>query len=263
MSDYSDSESSSSDNESIEIGQKKTKKPINKNNIDAYNDDDEMSEIDENEEQDNDDVKIGGEDSDLEEGETKEEDESDIDEAVNNESEVENESDYEDDEEEKPQQSKSKTPTKSLKEPTNKKMVPLPNYSDDEDDDEDENYLQKFDNEITKNYIQEYHPECFVHNYEEISQLTKVVKNSDNIIIDPLHKTIPFLTKYEKTRVLGQRAKQIEAGARPFVRVPENVVDGYVISELELQQKRIPFIIRRPLPNGGSEYWNLKDLEII
>jgi DNA-directed RNA polymerase I, II, and III subunit RPABC2 len=265
MSDYSDSESS--DNESVVIvGQKKTKTPINKNNIDAYNDDDEISEIDENEEQENDDIKIGGEDSDLEEGEIKEENESDIDEAVNNDSEVEN--DYEDEDEdedqEQQQQSKAKTP-KPLKDPANKKMVPLPNYSDDDedDDDDDENYLQKFDNEITKNYIQEYHPECFVHNYEEIAQLTKVVRNSDNIIIDPLHKTIPFLTKYEKTRVLGQRAKQIESGAKPFVRVPENVVDGYVIAELELQQKRIPFVIRRPLPNGGSEYWNLRDLEII
>jgi hypothetical protein len=33
---------------------------------------------------------------------------------------------------------------------------------------------------------------------------------------------------------------------------------------MELAQKRIPFILRRPLPgNSGSEYWNLKDLEII
>ena len=93
--------------------------------------------------------------------------------------------------------------------------------------------------------------------------MTKVVRNSDNIIIDPLHKTIPFLTKYERARILGQRAKQIESGSKPFVHVPENVVDSYIIAELELQQKRIPFIIRRPLPNGGCEYWNLKDLEMI
>jgi hypothetical protein len=32
---------------------------------------------------------------------------------------------------------------------------------------------------------------------------------------------------------------------------------------LELEQKNIPFIIRRPIPNGGSEYWNIKDLEMI
>ena len=93
--------------------------------------------------------------------------------------------------------------------------------------------------------------------------MTTVVRDSNNIIIDPLHKTIPFLTKYERARILGQRAKQIETGARPFVNIPENVIDSYIIAELELQQKRIPFIIRRPIPGGACEYWNLKDLEVI
>ena len=135
-------------------------------------------------------------------------------------------------------------------------------YYDDEDD-QDDNYLQKFDKEITKDYVMNFHPECLNHNYDEIKALSKVTKDEFNIIIDPLHKTIPFLTKYEKTRILGQRAKQIECGAKPLVKVPENIIDSYVIAELELEQKAIPFIIRRPIPSGGSEYWNLKDLEII
>ena len=134
----------------------------------------------------------------------------------------------------------------------------------DEDDEDDEDYLQKFDTDIKKNYIVDYHPECMIHNYEEISALTKVIRDKDNVIIDPLHRTIPYLTKYERARVLGQRAKQINLGARPFVKVPENIIDGNLVAEMELAQKRIPFIIRRPLPgNSGSEYWNLKDLEII
>ena len=108
-----------------------------------------------------------------------------------------------------------------------------------------------------------FHPECKLHNYSEVIAMTKVVRDENNLIIDPLHKTIPFLTKYERARILGQRAKQINSGATAFIKVPENVIDGYVIAEMELQQKRIPFIIRRPLPNGGSEYWNLKDLEDI
>lgn len=139
------------------------------------------------------------------------------------------------------------------------------NASDDDDGyDEDEDYLQKFDTDIKKNYIVDYHPECMIHNYEEISALTKVIRDKDNVIIDPLHRTIPYLTKYERARVLGQRAKQINLGARPFVKVPENIIDGNLVAEMELAQKRIPFIIRRPLPgNSGSEYWNLKDLEII
>ena len=134
---------------------------------------------------------------------------------------------------------------------------------DDYDDEYDENYLQKFDNDIMKNYVNEFHPECLNHNYDEITKLSVVTRNSDGIIIDPLHRTIPFLTKYERARILGQRAKQIETGAKPLVRVPENVIDGYIIAELELKEKKIPFIIRRPIPGGACEYWNLKDLEII
>ena len=132
----------------------------------------------------------------------------------------------------------------------------------DSDDEADENYLQKFNQQLKHNYTEEFHPECYIHNYQEISALSKVIRDKNNIIIDPLHRTIPFLTKYEKARVLGQRAKQINSGAKPFVKVPENVIDGALIAELELVQKRIPFIIRRPFPGGGgSEYWNLRDLE--
>ena len=134
---------------------------------------------------------------------------------------------------------------------------------DDEDEYDDENYLQKFDNQITKNYVNEFHPECFSHNYEEIARLSVVVKNSDGIIIDPLHRTIPYLTKYERARILGQRAKQIESGSRPFVKLPESIIDSQIIAELELREKKIPFIIRRPIPGGGCEYWNIRDLEQI
>jgi DNA-directed RNA polymerase subunit K/omega len=135
--------------------------------------------------------------------------------------------------------------------------------SDDESDDDGETYLKKFDKEINDNYIVNYHPECALQNYDEILAMTKVVRDKNNIIIDDLHMTIPHLTKYERARILGQRAKQIESGATPFIKVPENVIDGYLIAELELQQGRIPFIIRRPMPNGGSEYWKINDLENI
>lgn len=136
--------------------------------------------------------------------------------------------------------------------------------SDDEDDDEmDESYLQKFNSAISKNYIMDFHPECTINNYDEVAALTKIVRDADNNIIDDLHVTIPYLTKYEKARVLGQRAKQINSGAKVFVKVPENIIDGYLIAEMELAQKRVPFIIRRPTPGGGCEYWNLKDLELI
>ena len=137
------------------------------------------------------------------------------------------------------------------------------NDNDSDDDDDGEQYLQKFDKAINQNYIVNFHPESVIQNYDEISAMCKVIRDDDGVIIDDLHRTIPYLTKYEKARILGQRAKQINSGSPPFVKVPENVIDGYIIAELELKEKRIPFIIRRPLPNGGSEYWSIKDLEDI
>lgn len=134
--------------------------------------------------------------------------------------------------------------------------------SDEEDnDDDDEDYLQKFNQEMKDEVILNFHPESKAHNYEEIKQLAKVTRNKNGIIVDELHKTIPILTKYEKTRILGQRTKQIESGGATLVQVPPNVIDSYLIAKLELEQNKIPFIIRRPLPNGGMEYWYVSDLE--
>jgi DNA-directed RNA polymerase subunit K/omega len=134
---------------------------------------------------------------------------------------------------------------------------------EDDDDDYDENYLQKFDESLQKNVIAEHHPELISHNYEEVEALCRVVRDEDGIIMDPLHKTMPFITKYEKTKLLGERAKQINAGAQPTVVVDENIIDGYLIALKEYENKSIPMIIRRPLPSGGCEYWRLTDLELI
>ena len=135
-------------------------------------------------------------------------------------------------------------------------------YSDEEDDDE-EDYLQKLENINKKNMIKEHHPELLHHNHFEIEALTRVVRNEQGIIIDPLHKTLPFITKYERARILGERAKQINMGAKPLIEIGPDVIDGYLIAEKEFTQKKIPFIIKRPMPNGGCEYWKFKDLEAI
>jgi DNA-directed RNA polymerase I, II, and III subunit RPABC2 len=142
------------------------------------------------------------------------------------------------------------------------------NPVDDDDESEDDdniNYLQKINNDVNRNYIIETHPECEIHNQTEIQMLSSIVRNDKNIIIDDLHRTLPFLTKFEKARILGQRAKQINSGSKPFIKAElyNDLMDGYKIAEIELRQKLIPFIIRRPLTNGSSEYWKVSDLENI
>lgn len=65
-----------------------------------------------------------------------------------------------------------------------------------------------------------------------------MVRDDNCVVVDALHRTLPMLTKYEKSRVLGQRAKQINDGATPFVKVPEGVIDGYLIAIKELEEKK-------------------------
>ena len=134
---------------------------------------------------------------------------------------------------------------------------------DDSEDDDDENYLQKFDESLESNIISEFYPELNSHNYEEVQNLSKVIKNKNGEIVDPLHTTLPFITRYEKARIIGERAKQINAGANPFVEIEPSVIDGYLIALKEFEEKKIPFIIKRSLPNGSCEYWKMSDLEIL
>jgi len=213
---------------------------------------DVVDELEEKEDQD----EVGEEEQDDEEEQDEEEEDEEKAEEEQDEVEQQEEEDQEDEEQEEEQNTKMKT---VFEQPGG--------ASDDEDEDEDEEnnegYLQKFNADINKQYLLDFHPEAMIHNYHEISALTTVIRDANNNIIDKLHRTLPYLTKYERARVLGQRAKQINSGAKAFVKVPENIIDGYLVAELELAQARIPFIIRRPIPGGACEYWKLKDLEMI
>jgi DNA-directed RNA polymerase subunit K/omega len=165
--------------------------------------------------------------------------------------------DQEDEDDEVPEEEATEEVISNLLNPLND------NEEEEEEEEDDENYLQKFDKDIHKNYVFNFHPECAMHSQQEIEAMARVVRNLDDIVVDDLHKTLPFLTKFERARILGQRAKQINSGASPFVKIPDKFMDGYAIAELELAEKVIPFIIRRPLLNGSSEYWRIQDLENI
>lgn len=251
--DYESDASNESESDVEEIKKKKTKgteKPTSMRLDDDANSDASSVATEDDEEDDNDDL-LGSD----------QDDDSDIDEELDEDALF------------------TEAPTKK-----NKKNAPTTNNddansdseynfgfgSDEEDDDESdlddddgENYLQKLDESVKQQTIANHHPELIVSNYDEVEALTIVVRDERGIIIDPLHRTLPFLSKYERTRILGERAKQINDGAKAFVTVDPGVIDGYLIALKELEQKKIPFIIRRPLSNGASEFWKLKDLEML
>jgi len=147
--------------------------------------------------------------------------------------------------------------------PGNDDVANFADTDDETEDGEDNGYLQKFDAATRQNIISEFHPELQSHNYDEIANMCVIVRDANGTPIDSLHRTIPILTRYEKARVLGERAKQINSGAKPFVTIDDAVIDGYLIALKELEEKKMPFIIKRPMPNGGCEYWKLGDLEIL
>ena len=185
---------------------------------------------------------------------------SDVEEEIEDDDEVDEEEEEEDDDEDIETTMKSTTQKPPV---AIKPSIDLDDDDDDDDEDDDENYLQKFDKNIRQDIISQYHPELLHHNDEEVETLCKIVRDSDGNIIDPLHKTVPFITKYEKARILGERAKQINTGAKIFIKIEKTLIDVYLIALREYEEKMIPFIVRRPLPNGGSEYWKLHDLEMI
>lgn len=73
--------------------------------------------------------------------------------------------------------------------------------------------------------------------------------------------TTPFMTKYERARVLGTRALQISMCAPIMVEL-ENETDPLQIAMKELKSKKIPLIIRRYLPDGSFEDWSIDELII-
>jgi DNA-directed RNA polymerase I, II, and III subunit RPABC2 len=72
-------------------------------------------------------------------------------------------------------------------------------------------------------------------------------------------RTSPFMTKYERARIIGSRALQISLNA-PVMVDTEGETDPMAIAERELNAKLVPFIVRRFLPDGTYEDWKVSEL---
>ena len=97
--------------------------------------------------------------------------------------------------------------------------------------------------------------EIIVDDGEELCTTKKpYTKQEDRI-------TSNFLTKYERARVLGTRALQLSKNAPPMVSPQPGDSDPYKLAEREFQAGKIPFIIRRYLPNRKYEDWKLDELQ--
>jgi DNA-directed RNA polymerase subunit K/omega len=113
-----------------------------------------------------------------------------------------------------------------------------------------------------------FHPEARLDTIESVALdivLTNVPPTFTNADgqADAKHRSAPFLTQYEKTNILGFRTHQLSLGARPYIAVPAHVTDLREIARLELEARRLPIIVKRPMPDGTFEKWRLSDLLIL
>ncbi len=88
----------------------------------------------------------------------------------------------------------------------------------------------------------------------DIISMKDANRNNDKI-------TSKFMSKYERTRILGVRATQLSMNAPSMIDV-DGIIDPLKIAMKELEQKKIPLIIRRFLPSGEHEDWSLSELTI-
>ena len=112
------------------------------------------------------------------------------------------------------------------------------------------------DVELTEKELAQIDKECeIIRNREIITQDTEhkpveIVSDDGKVITGP-----PTLTRFEKARIMGARALQLSLGAPVFIEIPKNATTSLEIAMEELNQRVIPIVIRRTLPN--SDYQNI------
>lgn len=96
--------------------------------------------------------------------------------------------------------------------------------------------------------------------YNSVDDILMLQQNYEQLKKTNISK--PILTKYEKTKILSERTQQLSNGSVSFLKNPESYSTIFDIAQEELKQKKIPFILKRPVANK-FEYWKLSDLTIL
>jgi DNA-directed RNA polymerase I, II, and III subunit RPABC2 len=79
--------------------------------------------------------------------------------------------------------------------------------------------------------------------------------------------TREFFTKYEYTALIATRAEQLAQGAKPLASLDglktSDPLFVWNVAKREIEQRKLPFLIRRQLPNGTSEFWSAQEMEVM
>jgi len=129
------------------------------------------------------------------------------------------------------------------------------NFDIEEEDDKEleDDVIEDLDEEEDENII----------NVSENNKFEIVSKDKTYERLDSRRKeTLPIMSRYEYTKLIGLRATQLAEGMSPCVSFDPNIRDTKFIAIQELLQKKMPLIIRRYLPNGTYEDWRPEELMV-
>ena len=79
------------------------------------------------------------------------------------------------------------------------------------------------------------------------------------------YRSSPLMTRYEFNQIISLRTEHIAQEAPIFVDdvgVTQGNMPLRAIAERELLAGKLPYIVRRPMPNGKIEYWKVSDLDL-
>ena len=109
-----------------------------------------------------------------------------------------------------------------------------------------------------------YNLDCIYEKEEEIFIDDEVDNGKEIIVPDDERISNNILTKYERVKILGVRAKQISESAKIMVKIDNNEsLSPMELAKLELKHKVIPFKIKRPIGKNRYEIWKISELEQI
>lgn len=79
--------------------------------------------------------------------------------------------------------------------------------------------------------------------------------------------TREYFTKYEYTALMATRAQQLADGAKPLVDLAglktTDPLFVWNVAKREIAMRKLPFLVRRQMPNGTSEFWSAQEMEVM
>ena len=101
-----------------------------------------------------------------------------------------------------------------------------------------------------------------VNKISPFDDASKILANLDKQKISKM-----IMTKYEFDQVIGLRTMQLAHGSVAFVNTEGLTIKSNMelrqVALQELKEGKLPFIIKRPLPNSRYEHIRVKDLDLI